>query len=166
MIFKKGEIYPETIGHQEGVIFDIDDSGAIIQIFFEKPTAKEKKNFGSGSTFQVRFVKMNSVLMMLFRFGMLSWMDAPYSPHLSINLTKIPVPEEGQGLSCTIMLFNSVNGKLEELRFISFSEETTKKLLETISDMKKEEFNHLKYSLELNDIYNRFETEDLLKISS
>lgn len=165
MILKKGEIYPETIGHKEEIIFDIDDSGATIRVFYSKPTAKEKKNFGSGSTFQVRFVKMNSVLMMLFRFGILPWMDAPYTPHLSANLTVIPVPEDGQGLSCTIMLFNSVNGKLEELRFVSFPEETTKELLKTISDMKKESFDRLKYFMELNDIYHRFETEDLLKFS-
>lgn len=63
------------------------------------------------------------------------------------------------------MIFNSADGKLEELRFVSFPEETTKELLKTISDMKKESFDRLKYFMELNDIYNRFETEDLLKFS-
>ena len=42
---------------------------------------------------------------MLFKFGDQEWIDSPYSAHLSKNLTKLELADEGKGLALHVYLF-------------------------------------------------------------
>lgn len=163
--YEKGKIYTEAIGHEECVKFDIADDGAAIVVYFDCPTEEEKSAFRSGSSLDVRHIRLHDTLMLLFKFGNLNWMDAPYTPHLSINLSEITLPNEGEGLAITIFLFNTRTGRLEEMRFVSLSEKYTRKLLGDIIEMKSDSFSPEAYYANLNSIYSRFSTKDLLKMA-
>lgn len=163
--YEKGKIYTEAIGHVECVMFDIADDGATIAVYFDSPTQEEKSAFRSGSSLDVRHIRLHDTLMFLFRFGNLNWMDAPYTPHLSINLSKIAIPNEGEGLATMIFLFDTRTGRLEETRLVSFSEKYTRKLLGDVIEMKSEPFSPEAYFANLNSVYSRFTTKDLLKMA-
>lgn len=51
--YKVGQIIKDFIKHQEGAIFDVEDQGASLIIFFNNPTEEEKEQFESGHRFEI-----------------------------------------------------------------------------------------------------------------
>lgn len=89
MEYKIGQIVQNFKNHFEGVQFDIADDGAIMLVFFQGPTAEEMEQFKSGKIFEIWFVELYDVIIITVKIGNLNWMDAPYTPHLSKNLTML-----------------------------------------------------------------------------
>ena len=89
--FWKGQIIDNFINYPEGVRFDIDDSGAILLVFFNNPTEYEIEQFKYN--FEIRFTHLYNVIMITTKIGNLNWMNAPYTPHLSKNLTTLQMPD-------------------------------------------------------------------------
>ena len=163
--YEKGQVLENFIGHNEGAYFDIDDSGAILMIFFNKPTQNEVEQFQAGHNFEIRFTNIKNIMMITAKIGTLNWMDAPYSPHLSKNLTKFQFPNEGQGLSLTLMLIDVYSGKIEHIRLIGLSEKFSKKMIGNILELKMSEFNQNEYMTNLNSVFARYATKDIVKMS-
>ena len=80
--YEVGQIIPAFMGHAENVYFNMDNGGATMFVFFQSPTMKEIEQFKSGKEFQIRFVELYDVIMLMAKIGDLDWMDAPYTPHL------------------------------------------------------------------------------------
>lgn len=165
MIYEVGKIYENAIGKNDGIVFDIEDDGASIIAYMNRPTEQEKDAFKSGKPLEVRFIHLGSVLMMTFKFNSLNWMDAPYTPHLSRNLTKLQLPDNNQGLGTTVALFDTHTGRLESLRYFSFSEQFTRKLFGEVMEMKIEPFDKSKYIQDMNSIFNKYTTKELVKLA-
>ena len=163
--YEKGQIVKNFICHSEGAYFDMDDSGAVLMIFFNKPTQNEVGQFQAGHNFEIRFVNIKNIMMITAKIGNLNWMDAPYSPHLSKNLTKFQFPNEGQGLSLILMLIDVYSGKIEHIRLIGLSEKFSKKMIGNILELKMSEFNRNEYMMNLNSVFARYTTKDIVKMS-
>ena len=163
---KVGAIYPMEIGKAEGVMVDVDDSGIYVKVRFCSPTSEELKQFDSGKPFQMKLLKLRNIIFPLFKFGNLNWMDAPYSVHLSRNLTHLEVPEEGIGMAMTIVLFDTRTGMLCKNRLIGLSTDMTKKLIKMIQEQKEKPFNKMEYDRNLRDIYAGYSTKKLVKMAT
>lgn len=162
--YQVGNIYQNAIGHEEGCFFDISDSGGTIIVYFDQPEDYEIENFKANSRFEMRLVNFSNVMMFLVKFGDLNWMDCPYNPHLSKNLNHFD--DAPGGLAVTVMLFDTRTGKLEALRLISLSNQFTSKIIKDVLDMLQASFDHRSYLIYLNDLFSRYSTNALVKMST
>lgn len=164
--YEVGQAIDKFIGHQEGTLFDVSDEGASLIVFFRNPTKEEKEQFKSGHRFEIRFVEIYGVVMMTFKIGNLDWMDSPYSPHLSKNLTKFTLPNESQGLGLTLIFVDAITGEIKSMRLMGLSTNFTKKLFGLLMEQKTKEFNVAEYNNSLNKIYSIYPTNKIVKMSS
>lgn len=163
--YKVGQVVKDFIKHQEGAIFDVDNQGASLIVFFNNPTEEEVKQFKSEQRFEIRFTEIYGIIMMTFRIGILNWMDAPYSPHLSKNLTRFVLPNEEQALGLTLMLVDAATGEIKSIRLIGLSTNFTKKFFGLLMEQKMKEFNAVEYNNSINRVYSIYPTSKIVKMS-
>jgi hypothetical protein len=132
MVFEVGKVSHEFIGHKEDVLFDIDDSGALLLVFFNNPSANEIAQFNENARFEMRLTDFTDVTIFTFKLGSLNWMDTPYTPHLSKNLTRLENVTDDMGYAMTIVLINGVAGKVESLRLISLSTGMSRRIKKSV----------------------------------
>mgnify|MGYP006987787362 CR=1 FL=1 len=166
MKYEVGQIIPGFAGHQESVVFDFDDAGAKMLVFFARPTTEEISQFESGKEFQIKFVELKNVIMVMAKIGNLEWVDAPYSPHLSPNLTQFPITNNGQGLALTLILIDAVTGQVKKVRLLGLTENFSKKFIGTVIQNKEKPFNKSEYDMNISRIYMRYSTKDLTKLTN
>lgn len=166
MMLEVGQVMQEYKGHAEGVQFNMDDTGATMLVFFNNPTPKEKEQFKSENKFEIRFLDINDAVIITVKIGNLEWMDAPYSPHLSKNLTVLQEITEGTGYSLTLVLINSVSGKIETMRLIGLNTRFSQNLRNAILKLREKPFDRTYYRNTLNNIFARFTTKKLVDMSA
>ena len=163
--YKIGQVIDNFKRHQEGVQFDISDDGATMIVFFQNPTKDEIEQFKSGKNFEIKFLELYGVIMVTAKIGNLNWMDAPYTPHLSKNLTKFHLPNENQGLGLTLVLIDAITGEVKHIRLLGLSERFTKKLFGIVMEQKIIDFDVTEYSKSINKIYSMYSTNQIVKLS-
>ena len=154
-----GYIDGEPRMYQEGIKFDFDDSGCVLIAFFNRPTNEEVQEFKQGKI-KLGYHKYKNVLMMLAKIGNLSWMDAPYSVHLSNNLTHISDIEEGMGLATTVMLVDASNGEIKTLRLVGANHRLSCSLVKDIKAQKEMSFDN--YYNNMNYLFGTYSTKELV----
>lgn len=164
--YEVGQVIDNFKHHAEGTQFDLADDGAAMIIFFNRPTNNEIEQFKAGKSFEIRFVELKDVIMITAKIGNLNWIDAPYTPHLSKNLTKFQLPNENQGLGLTLMLVDAVTGEIKHIKFLGLSERFTKKLYGTVMELKVKEFDKNSYIAALNSIFATYDTKQIVKMST
>lgn len=165
MLYEVGEKYDFAI-RNEGVVFDISDSGAILMVFFHHPSKEEIEQFKSEKQLEIKCACFKHTIFILSKIGNLQWMDSPYHPDLSTSLTELKEAEGGEGLSLQIMLFDSSNGELKSLRLIGTSTDFTRKLYREISKLSLDKITYEKYMSYLSEMYKKYSTKDLVRMSS
>ena len=163
--FEVGKIIEKFKSHTEGVQFDVADDGATMLVFFRNPTTNEKNQFQSGKNFEIRFIELSDIIMLTVKIGNLNWMDAPYSVHLSKNLTKLQDVKENEGIGLTLVLIDAITGKIEHLRLLGLSTNFTKALFKAIKEQQNKKFNKELYIEKLNLIYQKYSTKEIVKVS-
>lgn len=160
-----------TVGKplQEGITrynecckFDVTDSGLNLFIFFNQPTDEEINDIRNGQ-FKFGYYKENNVLLLLFKFGNQQWMDAPYSVHLSKNLTELQEIEDNMGYSLTVCFTDASNGILKVIRQIGLDTKSSRMLREDILNQKEMSFDN--FDVNLNNIYKKYSTKMLVSMS-
>lgn len=164
-MYQVGQIIEKFINHNEGALFNMSDEGASLIVFFNNPTEDEVEQFKGGHRFEIRFTELYGVIMMTFKIGNLSWMDAPYSPHLSKNLTKFSFPDENHGLALTLIFVDASTGEIKSLRLLGLSSNFTKKFFGVVMEQKTKEFSIREYTNTLNKIYSTYSTIQIEKMS-
>ncbi len=163
--YEVGQVVNEFKYHQEGVYFDISDEGATLLVFFKNPNPSEIEQFKAGKGFEIRFTELYDIIMITVKIGNLNWMDAPYTPHLSQNLTKFTVPNEGQGLGLSLILVDAASGAIKHMRLLGLSERFTRQLFGVVMENKAKDFDKSKYNLSLNRIFSTYQTNQIVKLS-
>lgn len=151
--------------HPEGVKFDISDQGATMLVFFQDPSKGEIEQFESGKAFEMRFTELYGVIMITVKIGNLNWMDAPYTPHLSPDLTKFQIPDKNQGLGLTLILVDAKTGEIKSIRLLGLSENFTRQLFGAVMEQKTKEFSRTDYNNALNRIFAIYQTKQIVKMS-
>lgn len=159
-----GKIYNEAIHHNEGCYFGISDEGASLFVYFDRPTKDEIENFKAENRFEMRLLELSDIMVFLVKFGSLNWMDAPYTPYLSRNLSSVHT-ETGKGLGLTVLLFDTSTGRLESMRLIGLSERFTEKISNAVKELKEKPFDKKTYFDSINRLFMRYSTDDLVKMS-
>lgn len=160
-----GDKIEKYIGRDEGTLFDVDDGGATLLVFFDRPTKDEIEQFRTGRNFEVRFCQLRNIIMITSKIGNLNWMDAPYTPHLSKNLSKFPIVSEGQGLSLTLILIDSSNGEIKSMKLIGLSTKFSQELIAAIMEEKVKSFDLSEYNSSLNRVFTTYTTKEIVKMS-
>lgn len=164
-VYEVGQVIEKFKYHQEGVQFDMADDGATVLIFFQDPSPDEIEQFKSGKSFEIRFAVLYDVIMLTVKIGNLNWMDAPYNPHLSKNLTKFEVSMDNQGLGLTLMLIDASTGEIKHMRVLGLSERFTRELFAVVVRQKMSSFDNVKYTNNVNRVFNSYDTKDIVKMS-
>lgn len=164
--FRVGQIVPEFKGRQEGIVFDLADDGASMKVFFNSPTEYEIKQFDTDSPFEIRFLSIWSVIILTVKIGNLNWMDAPYSVHLSQNLTSMPVIDDGNGIGLTLILVDSRTGEIKHIRLLGLSTKFSVALCREIDRQKETPFNNTEYNYVLQQLYAAYPTKKIVQLSS
>lgn len=164
--YEVGQVVENFKYHAEGTQFDLADDGATMIVFFNQPTNDEIEQFKEGKNFEIRFVELKDAIMITTKIGNLNWMDAPYTPHLSKNLTRFQFPNENEGLGLTLMLVDAVTGEIKHMKLLGLSERFTKKLYGTIMELKVKEFDKNRYIAALNSIFTSYDTKQIVKMST
>ena len=163
--YEVGKRYSEAAGHSEGVLFDITDGGIILPLYFDRPSGHEIAEMEASKPVRMGFIAKDNVIIMLLKFGSLDWMDAPYTPHLSKNLTHLPdkvLP--GEGLAVHFMLFDTSTGELKQQRMFSLRDQLSNDLVNEIHKIFGKPFDLQAYNEDIAEAY-RYSTDELVKQS-
>lgn len=163
--YEVGQVVDNFKYHSEGAQFDIADDGATMFVFFQGPRVEEIEQFKSGKSFEIRFLELYGVIMITVKIGSLSWMDVPYTPHLSQNLTKFQLPDEGQGLGLTLILVDAVTGEIKHIRLLGLSERFTKRLFGVVMEHKVKPFSKEEYNNSIDRIFSAYQINQIVKFS-
>lgn len=129
---EKGMILEQFKGYpQEGAVLHIRDGVLDLLILYNSPTSKEIKDFQTGDI-DYRVAYIEDVVYFLFKFGRQPFIECPYLSTMEPTETLQPLEDETKGYGCLIRLVDVRTGRLEVLRFISFSHQVSKKLKELL----------------------------------
>ena len=164
ILYEVGQIVEQFRNHQEGTVFDLDDCGGELRVYISHPTQDEIQQFTEGSKFEIRMVELYGVIMLSLKFGNLPWADAPYTPHLSKNLTRAYEFEAGQGIALTLLLIDAATGEIKHMRLIGLPERFSRKLFAVIEEHRKKHFDKAEYARAIDRIYSTYSTKQLAKM--
>ena len=160
-----GDVIEKFRIRTDKTLFDYTDEGCSLIVLFQSPDEREISQFKSGNSFEIRFVELNGVIMLTVKIGNLEWMDAPYTPHLSKDLTKLEIPNKGEGLALTVFLVDSDTGEVKHIRLLGLSEDFSKKFIGCTLENKMKPFNENEYNQKVQQIYRKYSTKDIVKLS-
>lgn len=149
--------------YQEGLRFDITDSGATLIAYFNRPTVNEVEMFKRGKL-KFGYYTYKNVIMLLAKIGELDWMDAPYSVHLSKGLTDLGTLNDTEGLAITIMLVDAHDGTIVNMRLVGANHRLSEGLFKAIEVQKQIPFDG--YDQNINYIFRTYSTKELVKRAS
>lgn len=98
-------------------------------------------------------------------FGTLNWMDMPYNPHLSKNLSTMNMAEEKEGLALQVIAYDSINGEIKHIRLVGLNQKFTNKLFGEVMRLQREDFDVAGYANIISDVFAKYKTNDLVKMS-
>ena len=166
MIYEVGKTVERYIGHKEGVYFDMDDAGASLTVFFKSPSQYEIAQFYATSRFEIRMAETRDIVIFTIKIGALNWMDAPYTPHLSKNLTTLQDVPDGMGYSMTILLVDTTTGKVEHSRFLSLGTNFSRAIKKTVEKKLTEPFDKDAYYKKVELLLSAYTTKQLVSMSN
>lgn len=155
---------PGVTKYAEATKFDFTDGGAVLYLFYATPSAKEIEAITKGDV-RLGFYSRDNVLFMLFKFGSLNWVDAPYSAHLSKQLTDIQSPEPGQGYSLTIHLIDADTGIIKGLRLIGLPHKFSLQFKDAVWTQRLKQFDLKQHDETIANVYRNYTTEDLVRMA-
>ena len=156
-----GKLYKEGVTcYQEGTKFDFIQSGALLELYFKRPTEKEIEDVREGK-FELGFYEKDNIIFMLFKFGNGIYMDAPYSVHLSQPFEFMEL-EPGLGFGLTILLVDTTTGILKSIRYVGLSTDFSQRFKKSVERQKDCSFNKNEYSLRIQNVYQNYSTTDLV----
>lgn len=159
--FEVGKLYREGITkYQEGPRFDFTQSGAILEIYYNRPTEQEIQNIRCGK-FELGFVEKDGIIFMIFKFGSGQYMDTPYTIYLSQPFEFMEL-ESGLGFSLSIHLVDASTGILKVIRFVGLSTDFSKRFQKAVERQKSFKFNKEEYYKMIDKIYRNYSTNDLV----
>lgn len=166
-ILKVGEKIQKYAIGEDGVRINVNGTGIQLKVFFSNPDSNEIEQFKSEQNFEIRSVILENVLFFTFKIGNLEIMDAPYSPHLEqkFNINTEELETGDKGFSLNLVLINSLNGEIKNLRLIGLSKNFSKELVDQIEELKKKEFDKYDYDNNLFKLFSKYTTKEIYQMS-
>lgn len=160
--FEVGKLYKTGITqYDEGPKFDFLQSGAVLNLYYIRPTAREIEDITAGR-FELGFTEKDGIIFMLFRFGSGQHMDAPYSVHLSAPFT-FETLQEGMGFGLSIFLVDASTGILRGMRYVGLSTDFSQRFKKSVERQKLLSFNKATHQKAIEQVYANYSTSDLVQ---
>ena len=162
-----GKLYREgKTRYDEGVLFNVTNTGLQLEVYFNNPTENEINNFKSKSPYKFGLFKKDGILFFLSKFGNLNWMDAPYSVGLCKDMDSIvlqELPPTG-GYALTVVLVNAATGVLVTGRVIGLQHRFSKVLKDAFDKQKSlGKIDRLEYFKAIHNIFATYSSSDMAK---
>ncbi len=157
-ILCKGDILEAFIGGNPCLKFDIDNSGAVLYVSVFKDMLRE---FKIGGHYKFSFVRLNNIIFFCAKWGELSWMSAPFSPHLAQDFEDTEY-EEGLGMPLTVILIDVEDGEIHKLDFLVLGNEFSNALNKTAVEILKTPFDINAHKQNIKKTYSEYATDKLL----
>jgi len=149
--------------YQEGVKFDFDNSGAVLFIMFRDPTNQEIESIRKGRL-QIGICTLSNIIFMLFKFGNLNWIDAPFDIHLAQNQSFLNVEmNESQGFGMSMFLVDASTGILQAMRLIGWPHRLSQIFIEEAKKQVEQAFEQSEYDRKIDAVYMKYSTNDLVR---
>lgn len=169
-MFKKievGTLYKDgKTKYNEGVIFNVTNSGLQLEVYFNNPTQKEIDSFKSTAQYKFGLFKKDGILFFLSKFDNLNWMDAPYSVGLNEDVDSIILqePTTGNGYNLNVVLINAATGVLVSSRIIGLQHRFSK-ILKIEFDKQKAlgKIDKIAHANNLNKIFASYSSNAMVK---
>lgn len=161
--FSRDTPIPEFIGKPDTINVQLDDCGLSIYVFMRRPNSSEIKNCSASSDLKVRLLMKSGIIFFLIKFGDLPWMDAPYTVHLSKNLTHLIDIPDNTGYFATVLLVDTATGKPAVIRGVTIDTSVSRLLNKMIQEQKELPFDHNVHNATIQSIYSKYSTKELLK---
>jgi hypothetical protein len=162
-LFEIGKQFEEgKFGYSEGVKFDILGDECNLLIYAGDPSEKARQAITKGD-FKYGYFKEDNVIIMLFKFGLNSWMTAPYSVHKSKNITELKELTGAKGFLLNIYVINSKSGVLEDIRIVELDARLSKMLIDDIIEQK--DFVDDGFDSKVEGFYSKYSVKALVSMS-
>lgn len=154
-----GEYYPDFINNPDATILSMNyDYLAIIQALYQ-PTPVEIENFKYGAV-KFALAEDNNILFFLSKFGTNNWNSSTTNFSLSIDSSEL---KDNQSVF-PMVLFDTSNGKLLAIRFLSVEKSFIKEVNTGIRKQLLTPFPYTEFSRLVNSTYKKYPSDDdLLK---
>lgn len=162
--YKIGLPCKEMQGKQEGAYFVVSPQGLMLFYNFYNPTPEEIEQVKSGKQFEICFMETKDIVFILTKAGQLSWVDAPYSPHLDRNFY-LDEPSPGSGYSLYLFLVDAKDSTIKNMRLIGLGHNFSVELRKCIIENFEKPFDLQTYTQKIASIYNQYPTRELVKRS-
>ena len=162
---------PGKTNYPEGVKFDFTEGGPVLLLFFAGPTEEEVEAVRGGA-FRIGFLEggiiednrhKGVIIFLLFRFGDLPWMDAPFSIHLAQYKTPAEV-EERLGYGLQVLLIDANTGILKVIRLVGLGAEWSRNFRQAMLEQETAGFDWRAYDAEIQRTYKMYRTRELVKM--
>lgn len=153
----------ETVN--DGCVFDYDNGGPFIKMFFDRPTEKEIEDVRHGKLQMGYYVRDNAIFIVA-KFGHIEWVDMPFNvrryerlaaSELDLSLTF----GEKEGLSILIMMVDSHDGTIKVLRQISSSHRFAVGLMKEMVAQTSMPYNDIDFQATVDSVYESLMPEDI-----
>ena len=156
---------PDFKGHKEGIQFDIVDACAILRVFFYDPTPWEQFELQFSEAFEMKAIELKDALYLLFKFGSLNWMDAPYNIHLSENWDNKDSYKEMEEIDFLIQLVDCRTGTVKLLRSIELKGNIIKQIKKAIERQLQLPFDRKTYDENIIECYKKYSANQMAKMA-
>lgn len=162
-LFEVGKQFEDGITrYPEGVKFDIWHNECNLLIYAGDPTEKARQAITKGE-FKYGYFKEDNVIIMLFKFGINSWMHAPYSVHMSKNITELKEITGTKGFLLNIYVINSKTGVLEDIRTVELDARLSNMLRDDVLEQKNLGYDG--FDSKLEEFYSKYSVKALVSMS-
>lgn len=154
----KGQKLEQFIGSQNGVMFDIVGSSAVLFIIMDE---KHLSQYKLGCHYEFWATSFNETLFCAVKVGNNAWASAPYTPYLSNDFSLEPFAK-GKGLPLTVALVSNRDGIVKDVDFLVLGNNFSNNLYMLCQNILRKKFDFQRYQLTIQAVYQKFATDDEL----
>lgn len=167
IVLSVGKNYPEWQGAQEGNRIEWSETGLTLYAILNGISEDERKQFSPQTSLIVRYTVIEDVCYFTFLFGLMEWVNCPFSPALYHTVGQNPTfpdIEDGQRLSLTVLLIDASTGELCSVRIISLGHDFSVKWKEWAQEATKMPLAFAEYNRQIDKAYRDYASVDLARM--
>lgn len=162
-VTRVGEKYPQWVYPDVLVQIHYYNPHWELVIGYPDITLEEIRELHHGSL-QMGVAYINHCLFLLFKFGKIPWMDAPYEPRLHSEKMGFPLFGSGTGAILQLNIVDSANGEVKAMRQMGLGNLLSNRLHTLCRELQEQPFKESSYHWMVDKTYKKYPTsEDMLK---
>lgn len=158
-----GQRIPEWKTGVDGCVMEYQQvSGLTLLYMLKKPNIMERRAFNSSQPFQIAFTSILDVGFFCIKVGNMEWSDCAFSPCIYDEHPILEPLEPGKGYALNMLLIDSANGEIMDIRMIGLGHEFCKKFREWFMEAQTKLISREQYQKTVNMVMRRYTTQELV----